>query len=32
MIERIAENLEGAGDRAGTPLRASFGVIVGEAG
>ena len=32
VIERIAENLEGAGDRAGTPLRASFGVIVGEAG
>jgi len=32
VIERIAENLEGAGERAGTPLRASFGVIVGEGG
>ena len=31
-IERIAEDLEAAGDRAGTPLRASFGVIVGEGG
>jgi diguanylate cyclase (GGDEF)-like protein len=30
VIERIAENLEKAGDRAGTPLRASFGVVVGD--
>jgi diguanylate cyclase (GGDEF)-like protein len=32
VIERIAEDLEATGDRAGTPLRASFGVIVGDAG
>jgi diguanylate cyclase (GGDEF)-like protein len=32
VIERIAEDLEAAGEMAGTPLRASFGVIVGEAG
>jgi diguanylate cyclase (GGDEF)-like protein len=32
VIERIAEDLEGAGDQAGMPLRASFGVIVGEGG
>jgi diguanylate cyclase (GGDEF)-like protein len=31
VIERIAEELAAAGDRAGTALRASFGVIVGEA-
>jgi diguanylate cyclase (GGDEF)-like protein len=32
VIERIAEDLEAAGDRAGTPLRASFGVLVAEPG
>jgi diguanylate cyclase (GGDEF)-like protein len=32
VIERIAADLVAAGERAGTPLRASFGVIVGEAG
>jgi diguanylate cyclase (GGDEF)-like protein len=30
VIERIAEDLVEAGDRAGTPLRASFGVVVGD--
>jgi diguanylate cyclase (GGDEF)-like protein len=32
VIERIADDLEAAGDRAGTPLRASFGVLVAEPG
>jgi len=30
VIERIAESLVDAGERAGTPLRASFGVVVGD--
>jgi diguanylate cyclase (GGDEF)-like protein len=32
VLERIAEDLQVAGDRSGTPLRASFGVIVAEDG
>jgi GGDEF domain-containing protein len=31
VIERIADDLENAGARAGTPLRASFGVLVADA-
>ena len=32
VIERIAHDLDAAGERSGTPLRASFGVIVAETG
>jgi diguanylate cyclase (GGDEF)-like protein len=32
VIERIADDLQAAGERAGTALRASFGVLVADAG
>jgi diguanylate cyclase (GGDEF)-like protein len=32
VLERIADDLRAAGERSGTPLRASFGVIVSESG
>jgi diguanylate cyclase (GGDEF)-like protein len=32
VLERLADDLQAAGDRSGTPLRASFGVIVAESG
>jgi diguanylate cyclase (GGDEF)-like protein len=32
LLDRIADDLQAAGERSGTPLRASFGVIVSESG